>query len=62
MQAELAQRLISRLKHSTGAGEIVRETRRSKRVRGSVSGLTGSARALFEAFLRLETGRPIVVV
>ena len=58
----LAARLISRLKDSEAAREIIRALQKETRPRIAVSGLVGSSRSLLEALARSETRRPVVVV
>ena len=60
--SRLAERLISRLKDCDAAREVVRALRTEVKARISVSGLSGSSRALFAVLVRIETQRPIVIV
>jgi transcription-repair coupling factor (superfamily II helicase) len=60
--SRLAERLISRLKDCDAAREVVRALRTEVKPRISVSGLSGSSRALFAVLVRVETQRPIVIV
>ncbi|MCX5801364.1 MAG: transcription-repair coupling factor [Candidatus Eisenbacteria bacterium] len=60
--SRLGERFISRLRDCDAAGEVVRALRTEAKPRITVSGLTGSSRALFAALVKTDTQRPVVVV
>ncbi len=58
----VTQTLISRLRGSARAGEVLGALRKRTKPDVTVRGLVGSSRALLECLIRTDTGRPVVVV